>query len=310
MARLVFLGTPPAAAVSLEALVRAGHEVRLVVSRADTRRGRGSAHTPSPTKRAAVDLGLDVTDRLDDVVATGAELGVVVAYGRIIPGRVLEALPMVNLHFSLLPRWRGAAPVERAVLAGDTETGVCLMRLEESLDTGPVLALRRVEVGEHEHVSSLTERLAVVGAQLLVDTLADGVANLPAGEPQRGEPTYAFKVQPEELRLVWERPASELERVVRLDRAWTTFRDERLLVLDAVARPVPGRADGEADAADAADAVRSPGILEGTSVRTGAGTLELIEVQPAGKRPMQASEWSRGVRARPGETLGDEGDRR
>ena len=299
--------------MSLEALVRAGHEVRLVVSRADTRRGRGSAHTPSPTKRAAVDLGLDVTDRLDDVVATGAELGVVVAYGRIIPARILEALPMVNLHFSLLPRWRGAAPVERAVLAGDTETGVCLMRLEESLDTGPVLALRRVEVGEHEHVSSVTERLAVVGAELLVDTLADGVANLPAGEPQRGQPTYAPKVQPEELRLAWGRPASELERVVRLDRAWTTFRNERLLVLDAVARPVPGRADGEAAAGGAGadtDAAGPPGILEGTTVRTGAGTLELIEVQPAGKRPMAASEWSRGVRARPGETLGDEGDRR
>jgi methionyl-tRNA formyltransferase len=309
VARLVFLGTPPAAAVSLEALVRAGHEVRLVVSRADTRRGRGSAHTPSPTKRAAVDLGLDVTDRLDDVVATRAELGVVVAYGRIIPGRILEALPMVNLHFSLLPRWRGAAPVERAVLAGDAETGVCLMRLEESLDTGPVLALRRVEVGEHEHVSSVTERLAVVGARLLVDTLAVGVANLPAGEPQRGEPTYAPKVQPEELRLVWGRPASELQRVVRLDRAWTTFRNERLLVLDAVARPDPGRADGGA-AGDGADAAGPPGILEGTSVRTGAGTLELIEVQGAGKRPMSASEWSRGVRARPGETLGDEGDRR
>jgi methionyl-tRNA formyltransferase len=307
VARLVFLGTPPAAAVSLEALVRAGHEVALVVSRADTRRGRGSAHTPSPTKRAAVDLGLDVTDRLDDVVATGAELGVVVAYGRIIPGRILEALPMVNVHFSLLPRWRGAAPVERAVLAGDTETGVCLMRLEESLDTGPVLASRQVEMGEHEHVSSVTERLAVLGAQLLVDMLADGVSHLPTGEPQRGEPTYARKIQPEELRLAWDRPASELERVVRLDRAWTTFRHERLLVLDAVARLVTGLAD---DATAGVDAVGPPGTLEGISVRTGAGTLELIEVQPAGKRPMPASEWSRGVRAQPGETFGNEGDRR
>src|ERR1700688_651507 len=139
VARLVFLGTPPAAAVALEALVRAGHDVALVVSRVDARRGRGAELAPSAAKRAALALGLDVTERLDDVTTVGAEMGVVVAYGRLIPGRILESLPMVNVHFSLLPRWRGAAPVERAVLAGDTETGVCLMRLEETLDTGPVL---------------------------------------------------------------------------------------------------------------------------------------------------------------------------
>jgi len=304
VARLVFLGTPPAAAVALEALVRAGHDVALVVSRVDARRGRGAELAPSAAKRAALALGLDVTERLDDVTTVGAEMGVVVAYGRLIPGRILESLPMVNVHFSLLPRWRGAAPVERAVLAGDTETGVCLMRLEETLDTGPVLDRRRVQVGEREHVSSLTGRLATIGAQLLVDALAPGVDTLPRGEPQRGEPTYAPKVVPEELRLDWGRRAPELERVVRLDRAWTTFRGERLLVLDARARPVsipPG---------DDCGPEGPPGTLEGTSVRTGAGTLELLEVQPAGKRPMPASAWHRGVRARPGETLGDERDRR
>ncbi len=304
MARLVFLGTPPAAAVALEALVHAGHDVALVVSRADVRRGRGAAQLPSPTKRAALDLGLDVTDRLDDVLATRADLGVVVAYGRLVPGRVLDVLPMLNVHFSLLPRWRGAAPVERAVLAGDEETGVCLMRVEESLDTGPVLASQRVRIAEREHVAALTARLAVIGAQLLVDTLAPGVAALGPGSPQRGDPTYAEKLRPEELRLDWARPAPELERVVRLDRAWTTFRHERLLVVDAAARSEP-------DPSAAADAAAGrPGVLRDTSVRTGDGVLELLEVQPAGKRPMPASAWCRGVRVRPGEALGDAEERR
>ncbi|HVA03331.1 MAG TPA: methionyl-tRNA formyltransferase [Acidimicrobiales bacterium] len=297
MARLVFLGTPPAAAVSLEALVHAGHDVVLVVSRADARRGRGTTHSPSPVKRAALELGIEVTDRLDDLPATGAELGVVVAYGRLVPGRILDVLPMVNVHFSLLPRWRGAAPVERAVLAGDTETGVGLMRLEQSLDTGPVLAQRRVTIGAREHVSALTNRLATIGAELLVDTLAVGVDSLPAGAAQQGEPTYAEKVRPEELRLNWWRAASELERVVRLDRAWTTFRHERLRVLDAVVRSGPLSDENS-------DAPVVPGTLEQVAVRTGDGVLELVEVQPAGKRPMSASAWCRGVRVEAGETLG------
>jgi methionyl-tRNA formyltransferase len=295
------LGTPPAAVVTLEALVHAGHDVALVVSRADVRRGRGTALGPSPVKQAALDHGLAVTDRLDDVPGAGAELGIVVAYGRIVPGRVLEVLPMLNVHFSLLPRWRGAAPVERAVLAGDDETGVCLMRLEEGLDTGPVLASRRVQIGAHEHASPLTARLALIGAQLLVDSLAPGVDALPAGAAQQGEVTYAEKLRPDEFRLAWDRPAPELERVVRLDRAWTTFRGERLRVLDALARPVT--APGETETGP-------PGTLEGSAVHTAAGMLELVEVQPAGRRPMTGAEWRRGVRVQPGESLGDEGEGR
>ena len=135
MARLVFLGTPDDAVPSLEALVGAGHDVALVVTRADARRGRRGAPSPSPVKARAVELGLPVTDQLDDVLDAGAGLGVVVAYGRIIPARILDAIPMVNLHFSLLPRWRGAAPVERAILAGDRTTGVCVMAVEPGLDT-------------------------------------------------------------------------------------------------------------------------------------------------------------------------------
>jgi methionyl-tRNA formyltransferase len=282
--------------------VRAGHDVALVVSRSDARRGRGTKSTPSPTKRAALDLGLDVTDRVDDVLEVGAELGIVVAYGRLVPARILESLAMVNVHFSLLPRWRGAAPVERAILAGDAETGVCLMRLEETLDTGPVLASTRVRIDEGEHLGPLTDRLATLGAELLVDALAHGVDALPRGSPQRGEPTYAEKVRAEELHLVWTRPAAELQRVVRLERAWTTWRGERLRVLDAVAH---GGSSGPDDGAPGL-----PGSLVGPRVRTGDGVLELLEVQPAGKRPMTGSAWWRGTRAQPGETLGGEIERR
>src|SRR5439155_5015611 len=127
-----------------------GHDIRLVVTRADKRRGRGSALVPSPVKAAATELGLPVTASIDDVIDAGAELGVVVAYGRIIKPHVLDVLPMVNIHFSLLPRWRGAAPVERAILAGDEVTGVCVMALEEGLDTGPVYAREGRPIGEEE----------------------------------------------------------------------------------------------------------------------------------------------------------------
>jgi len=292
VARLVFLGSPPAAVPSLRALVGAGHDVVQVVSRADTRRGRGSSASPSAVKRAALELGLAVGDRLDDAVEAGAELGVVVAYGRIVPARVLDALAMINVHFSLLPRWRGAAPVERAVLAGDDVTGVCVMRLEEGLDTGPVLASRDVTVAPGEHVAPLRARLAEIGAELLVETLAPGVAALGPGTPQRGEPTYAPKLSVEDLHLDWGRPAVELERVVRLDRAWTTVEGRRLLVLDAVARP-----DAPGDAPDPPGTVTSVGWA--TLVRTGAGLLDLVRVQPEGRRPMGASDWLRGWRTGP-----------
>ncbi len=291
----MFLGTPEAAAVSLRALVDAGQDVVLVVSQPDRRRGRGAVLAASPVKRVAQELGLDTSDDLDDAVGAHAELGVVVAYGRIIPARVLEALDMVNVHFSLLPRWRGAAPVERAILAGDRETGVCIMRLDVGLDTGPVLASRSLSVDDHhrESAASLTARLAEAGAVLLVETLAGGVGALGPGEAQVGEPTYAAKIDPEELRLDWTRPASELERLVRLGRAWTTFRGQRLRV---------GRAR-VADEGPAGDDL-APGVLDGAAVGTGAGRLVLEEVQPEGKRPVSASDWRNGVRSVPGERLG------
>jgi methionyl-tRNA formyltransferase len=297
---LVYLGSPEPAVVPLRALVDAGHDVALVVSRADARRGRGGAPTPSPVKHAARALGLPVSDRVDDVVATGAQLGVVVAYGRIVPAVVLDAVPMVNVHFSLLPRWRGAAPVQRAILAGDPETGVSLMRVDEGLDTGPVLAAETVAIAPGEHASRLSARLAEVGARLLVDALRDGVEALPPGRPQQGEPNYATKIEPGELRLDWTCSAVELERLVRLDGAWTTFRGKRLLVLEAHALVDPRPADISGAA----------GTLHDNGVLTGAGMLVLEEVQPAGKRPVPTDAWRRGARPVPGERFGGPEDPR
>jgi methionyl-tRNA formyltransferase len=293
VARIAFLGTPEMAVRPLRALVDAGHDVVLCVTRPDRRRGRGSAVTPSPVKAAALELGLAVSHSMEDVADAGVELAVVVAYGRIIPVSLLERVPMVNLHFSLLPRWRGAAPVERALLAGDEETGVCLMKVEEGLDTGPVYGRLVVPIGPDEDLATLREELVTAGCALLVASLAHGAAGLPVPVPQSGEPTIASKVTPDDLRLAWEEPAVQLHRVVRLGRAWTTFRGKRLGVLRAtpVAAPVPGG---------------PPGTLVGTVVCTGAGGLALEQVQPESRAPMPAGDWARGVRPLSGERLGSD----
>lgn len=288
--RLVYLGTPEMAVPPLRAVHAAGHEIVLVVSRADKRRGRGGATQPSPAKAAAVEMGVPVTDRLDDVLDVDADLGVVVAYGRIIPPSVLEHLPMINLHFSLLPRWRGAAPVERAILAGDDRTGVCVMDVEEGLDTGGVHRRAEVAIGEHETAAELRERLVRLGTDLLVGALADGLGE---PEPQQGEVTYARKVDPAELELHWDRPAEELERVVRVGGAFTTFRGRRLKVWQA-------RAGGATDGL----AALAPGELRGLHVGTGEGVLDLAEVQPAGKARVDAQAWRNGARPEAGERLG------
>jgi methionyl-tRNA formyltransferase len=256
------------------------------VSQPDRKRGRGGALQPSPVKAAALELGLPVTDRIDDVLDTGADLGVVVAYGRLIKPHVLERIPMVNLHFSLLPRWRGAAPVERALLAGDDETGVCLMQLEEGLDTGPVYACERVPIGPDQTAADLRDQLVAVGTSLLVANLTRGLGE---PTPQVGEPTYAAKIDPAEHELHWDRPAAELHRLVRLGRAWTTFRGKRLRVLTAAPT-----AAGEGP----------PGVIHGLTVATGDGALELLEVQPEGKAPQPATAWRNGARPTDGEVLG------
>ncbi len=285
--RLAFLGTPSIAVPALEALVHAGREVAIVVSRADARRGRRGRPSPSPVKAAALDLGLTVTDSLDDVLDADVDLGVVAAYGRIVPRRVLEAVPMVNLHFSLLPRWRGAAPVERAILAGDAETGVCLMGLEVGLDTGPVFRRSVRPIEPETTAATLAAELAEDAARLLVDGLDAGLRD---PEVQQGAVTYADKIEVEDRRLDWTASAAQLHRVVRIGNAWTTFRGARFKVLDA--RPV----DHDALA---------PGAIDGVQVGTGEGALELVEVQPEGKASMAAAAWRNGAQLTADDRLGE-----
>ena len=283
--RLAYLGSPQAAVPPLRALVGDGHDVAVVVTQPDKKRGRGGALSPSPVKAAATELGIPVTTKVDDVLDAGVELGVVVAFGRIIKPHVLARVPMVNLHFSLLPRWRGAAPVERAILAGDAETGVCVMAVEEGLDTGGVYALERVGIGPNESADELRARLVDVGTELLVRTL-----RAPLGDPapQEGEPTYAAKIEPAELELDWTKSAADLHALTRIGKPWTTFRGKRLRILEA--RPTVARLE--------------PGELQGTTVGCGSGALELLTVQPEGKAAQDASAWRNGARPQPGERLG------
>jgi methionyl-tRNA formyltransferase len=284
--RLVYLGTPPMAVSPLRALHAAGHEIAMVVTRPDARRGRGSATTPSPVKAAAGEIGLAVTDDIDEVLSVDADLGVVVAYGRIIKPRILAALPMVNLHFSLLPRWRGAAPVERALLAGDTETGVCLMAVEEGLDTGGVYARTVVPIGPRTTADVLRDELVEAGTALLLDGLTSGLGE---PQPQVGDVTYADKVGSDERELDWTRPAAELDRVVRVGGAHTWFRDDRFKI-------------HAADLDDDIDGV--PGDIVDGAIAAGDGGLRPIVVQPSGKPPMPWRDFANGARLAPDDRFG------
>jgi methionyl-tRNA formyltransferase len=272
--RLVFLGTPAAAVVPLRGLLDAGHDVALVVSQPDRRRGRGGHTSPSPVKRAALDAGLPVSDRVDDVLAVGADLGVVTAFGRLIKPHVLAELPMVNLHFSLLPRWRGAAPVERAILAGDERTGVDLMVVEEGLDTGGIYDRAETAIGPDETADELRARLALAGTELLLANLARGLGE---PRPQEGEATYAHKIDPAELVIDWAAPAAAVHRQVRLGGAWTTHGGARLKVWCTSLAPAPGAVE----------------------VAAGGGPLWLVEVQPEGRKRMAARAWANGLAAAP-----------
>jgi len=293
--RVVFFGTPEDAVPSLRSLLNAGHDVALVVTQPDRRRSRGPGADPSPVKREAAELGLAVAtpakarEVVESVRASGAELGVVVAFGQLLPVSLLEAVPhgFVNVHFSLLPRWRGAAPVERAILAGDTHTGVCLMRVEAGLDTGPVYASRRVTIGADETAGELRARLAALGADLLVEHLP----SLPAATPdaQVGDATYADKLTVDEFRIDPLRTATELSRVVRAGNpkpgAWFVVDGRRVKVWRAHAEP-----DGDD---------RAGGIDARARLATADGALALDEVQPEGKRAMTGVDWRRGLRSRP-----------
>ncbi len=263
----------------------------LVVTGADRRRGRAAAPSPSPVKAAAIDLGLVVSERVEDVTVLEPppSLGVVVAFGRLVKPDVLAVVPMWNVHFSLLPRWRGAAPVERAILAGDERTGVCIMGLEEGLDTGPVLARAEVEIGADETAAELRSRLGVLGTQLLLEVLAAPVP----GRPQEGEPTYAAKLSRDELALDFEGGAEMIVRTVRVGRAFTTWRGRRLLVHAATVEACPVRSPGVL-----------PGALVGDLVVCGEGAVRLLVVQPEGRAPQPFAAWAAGARPGAGERFG------
>jgi methionyl-tRNA formyltransferase len=291
--RLVFLGSPADAVVPLRALVEAGHEVVLVLTQPDRRRSRGGGQDPSPVKKAASELGLQVLtpararEAIEDVAATEAQVGVVVAFGQLLPPAFLDALPhgFVNLHYSLLPRWRGAAPVERAILAGDTETGVCLMRIEEGLDTGGIYASASTPIEPDETAGELRDRLTAFGTRLLLEHLPNVPDTQPV--PQEGEPTYAEKLTVDEFRIDSSRPAVVAARIVRAGNprpgAWMVVDGKRVKVWRA--RPEPG--EGEPGV------VRRPGELV-----TADGTLRLDEVQPEGKTHMTGQAWMAGLHER------------
>ena len=289
--RVIFMGTPDFSVPALRAIA-ARHEVVAVYSQPPRAAGRGQKPRPSPVQRAAEELGLmvRVPERLKspedqaDFAALGADIAVVVAYGLILPQVVLDAprLGCLNIHASLLPRWRGAAPIHRAVMAGDAETGVAIMQMEAGLDTGPVLAEARTAIGPEDTTADLHDRLAGMGANLIVDVLE----RLPlAAVPQAAEGvTYAAKIDKAEARIDWSRPAAEVDLLIRglspFPGAWCLIGEERVKLLRS--RLIPGSgAPGE--------------VLSGFRVACGQGAIEVLEAQREGKRPMPAEEILRGM---------------
>ena len=292
--RLVFMGTPEFSVPALDALVAAGHEVVAVYTQPPRPAGRGKKDRPSPVQARAGALGLPVRHpvslrRPPEVQAGFAALqpnvAVVVAYGLILPRAVLD-VPRhgcLNIHASLLPRWRGAAPIHRAILAGDAETGVSIMQMEAGLDTGPVLLDAATPIGAEETTADLHDRLAALGARLIVEALARLGELAPRPQPEIGV-TYAEKIDKTEARIDWTRPAVEVDRQIRalspFPGAWCEVKGERVKLLRsrlATGRGAPGA------------------VLGGLTVACGEGAVEVLEAQREGKRPMPAAEFLRGI---------------
>ncbi|NAZ38072.1 methionyl-tRNA formyltransferase [Rubellimicrobium sp. CFH 75288] len=294
--RLVFMGTPLFAVPALEALLAAGHHVAAVYTQPPRPAGRGHKPRPSPVQTLAEERGLPVRHpaTLRDpaeqkaFAALGAEVAVVVAYGLLLPPAVLAAPARgcLNIHASLLPRWRGAAPVQRAILAGDTVTGVCIMRMEEGLDTGPVLLRESVPIGPEETAGELSDRLSVLGARLIVEALARLDALHPAPQPADGA-TYAAKILKSEARIDWTAPAPAVDRLIRAlspaPGAWTESGGDRLRLLRS------RLAEGSGPPGTVLPA--PPG---GLRVACGTGAVEILELQRPGARAMSSPEALRG----------------
>ncbi|WP_415394072.1 methionyl-tRNA formyltransferase [Paracoccus sp. SJTW-4] len=289
--RVVFMGTPEFSVPALRAIA-ARHQVVCVYSQPPRAAGRGQKPRPSPVQAAAETLGIAVRTPLrlkdaeaqEEFAALGADVAVVVAYGLILPQPVLDAprLGCLNIHASLLPRWRGAAPIHRAVMAGDAETGVAIMQMEAGLDTGPVLAEARTAIGAEETTADLHDRLAAMGAALIVDVL-DRLPLPALPQPAEGV-TYAAKIDKAEARVDWTRPAAEVDRLIRglspFPGAWCLAAGERLKLLRS--RVVAGSgAPGE--------------VLGGFTVACGEGAVDITEVQREGRRAVPAAEALRGM---------------
>jgi methionyl-tRNA formyltransferase len=309
--RLVFMGTPDFSVPVLAEILAAGHEVVAVYSQPPRKAGRGMAEQPSPVHRFAEEHGLPVftpvslKDAAEQEVfaGLGVDAAVVVAYGLLLPKPVLEAprLGCLNLHASLLPRWRGAAPIQRAIMAGDTQTGVMVMQMEEGLDTGPVLLAEHVSIATDETAGRLHDRLSEIGASLMVRALAALARGSLEAVPQAEEGvTYAKKITKEEARIEWSRPASELDCHIR---GLTPFpgaffevgsgkNATRIKVLRAVPTMKSGR-PGEILSAE-----------DTIIIACGEGALEISELQRAGKSPMRARDFLRGYPLTVGEDVG------
>lgn len=290
--RVIFMGTPEFSVPVLEALAQA-HDVVAVYSQPPRPAGRGKALRPSPVQARAEALGLPVRHPLNfkteearaEFAALNADVAVVVAYGLILPQAVLDAPARgcLNIHASLLPRWRGAAPIHRAIMAGDAETGICIMQMEAGLDTGPVLLRRATPIGPTETTGALHDRLSTMGAEMILEALAALDTLTPEVQPEEGV-TYAAKIDKAEARIDWTRPATELIRQINglspFPGAWCEIAGERVKLL----RAAPAEGAG------------APGtVLGGFTIACDEGALEVIEAQREGKRPMQATDILRGL---------------
>ncbi|GAB4193011.1 MAG: methionyl-tRNA formyltransferase [Roseiflexaceae bacterium] len=309
--RIVYLGTPDFAVIPLEALARdPRYELVGVVTQPDRPVGRGGAVQAPPVKQAALRLGLPVLQpetlrepaAAEALAALRPDVGVVAAYGEILRKRVLAIPPLgyLNIHPSLLPRWRGPTPVTGAIMAGDTEIGVSVMRLDTKMDSGPLLAQRRLPLAPDARGGALTEELFHIGAALLLDVLAPYAAGTLLPTPQDDSlATYTHMLTRADGQIDWAAPAAQIERMVRAYDPWpaafTLWRGQPLKITDARVHPWPGDAP--------------PGTLlpeRGAAlVATGADALELLVVQPAGKRPMPAADWRRGLREQQSVRLGE-----
>lgn len=289
--RIIFMGTPDFSVPALRALA-ARHDIVAVYSQPPRAAGRGKKPRPTPVHAVAGALGLPVRTpaRLRDpadqaeLAALGADIAVVVAYGLILPQAVLDAprLGCLNIHASILPRWRGAAPIHRAVMAGDAETGVAIMQMEAGLDTGPVLAEARTPIAATDTTGDLHDRLAQMGADLITDTL-DRLPLPATPQPETGV-TYAAKIDKAEARIDWTRPATQIDRQIRglspFPGAWCDIAGERVKLIRSTLAGGTGAA-GQ--------------VLDGFTIACGEGAITVLEAQRQGKRAMPAAEVLRGL---------------